>query len=284
MRTLCRNCSPRTRRTLLTRRNTPVWQMQKPPADDEHNNHGLLKNAASSKDAAAKGMTDKAIAMLFPTRTVGGVAIQRDALHQNGDLYGKNTYRRIRTWSPDGINLLQKLYDTNGLQRFKLLAHFPDRSLGAVTRAITLYCLSPRGGHNSGSSWTDEEDKRLTEFAQSTRKSEIAEALGRSIPAIEQRAATLGIQFLSASKVYTAEEVAVVLQMRRDKVTYKDIAAELGRKLPRSLSSAHYYRHRPLQDGDTKRQKPLRDWLSLEELESISNLRAQGVSWPDIGH
>lgn len=132
-----------------------------------------------------------------------------------------------------------------------------------------------------GAPWSHEDDRRLTELAQSMHKKAIAEALDRTIPSVEHRAKSLGVETLTLRKEYTAEEVAMILQMRCDKVPYKQIAEKLGHSAD-SICNA-YYRHRPLQDNDADVKKVLPTGLSFEELRSVSTLREQGVSWADIG-
>jgi hypothetical protein len=233
------------------------------------------------KDAVVKGLKNKAIVALFPTRSIGSIKNQRENLNDNLDHYEKHSPRIQRKWSSDEISLLLKLR-ADGLQRFNLRAHFPDRSTRSLDRAILTHSSLARGGGNAGSTWSDEDDEKLTELvSQSMRTIEIAEALGRSYSATEKRVSQLGIRFPQTAKGYTAEEIAVLLQMRRDNFAYKDISKAMGRSVI-SLRIAHH-RSRPLQDVDAKVRETPHGRLSLEVLEGVAALRAQGVSWADIG-
>lgn len=233
------------------------------------------------KDAVVKGMTCKAMTALFPTRNLRSIERQREILNQNPDHYEKHTSLIRRKWSSDEISLLLKLL-ADGLRPFNLRAHFPDRSTRSLERAILTHSSLAKSGGNAQSSWSDEDDEKLTELvSQSMRKIAIAEALGRSIAAIEKRAFRLGIRFSQTNKEYTAEEMAVLLQMRRDNFTWKDTSKAMGRSVD-SLKNVHY-RSRPVQDVDAKVLKTPRGRLLLEELEGVAALRAQGVSWADIG-
>lgn len=116
---------------------------------------------------------------------------------------------------------------------------------------------------------------------QIMHKNVIAEAMGRSIASIENRAVFLNVKILPTFGKYTAEGIATIVQMRRDKVCYKAIAEKLGRS---DLAvRAKYYKHRPLHGSDAEVKEIMRSGLSLDELESVRTLRAQEVSWPEIG-
>lgn len=233
------------------------------------------------KEALAKGMTAKAMTELFPTRSISSIAKQRDNLLDNVGLFDNAPFRKRRCWSADEINLLLKLH-ADGVQPFKLRAHFPDRSLNAIRRGILRYSLGTKACYNKGVHWTREDDMRLTELSQSMDRSATAKALGRSISSIERRAGILGVKFSKIIKDYTAEDIALVFRMRHDKASFKDIAEKLGRSVS-SVSSA-YYRYRPLQESDAEMRRTVHvHRLSPQEVEHVSTLRAQGVAWPDIG-
>ena len=230
------------------------------------------------KDAVANGMTIKAIAAQFPTRSVASVTGQCHDVHHDGDYDGEISSRRARRkWSRDEVELLRKLL-ANGLQASHLRAYFPDRSVWSIFYASRAYSSAPESCPKKSSRWSPEDDKRLTELSQSRHRNAVAEALGRSLSSVEVRASKMGIKLISSKQEYTAEEIATILQMRRDKIPPKDIAKSLGRKT--NSANLAYYRHRPLEDGDAKVQKVR---LSVEELENIKTLRAQGLLWPDIG-
>ncbi|KAM0701368.1 hypothetical protein Q7P35_011729 [Cladosporium inversicolor] len=232
------------------------------------------------KDAVAKGMSAKAIKTLFPSRSIGSIQTQCNTLLHNADQYGKTLSRGCRWWSSDETNLLRKLH-ADGVQPFKLRAYFPSRSIGSIRKAIIVHESPLEACRKKGTPWSHEDGRRLTELAQSMHKKAIAEALGRTIASVEHRAKSLGVKISTLRKEYTVEEVAVILQMRRDKVPYKQIAEKLGRSA-HSIGNA-YYRHRPLQDNDADVKKVLPPGLSFEELQSVSSLREQDVSWADIG-
>jgi len=234
------------------------------------------------KDALAKGMTTKAIKALFPTRTLLAIGSQRAKVLRDEDLGSKTPSSKYQLWSPDEIKKLKKLH-SEGLQAsFQLCAHFPDRSNASIKAAMATHTSAAHERPNSGSLWSHEDDQRLIELAQSMSKRAAAEAMGRSAASINTRASILGVAFISNFKEYTAEEIAVIIQMRRDKVPYRRIAAILGRNV-NSVVGVHY-KHRPLEDGDAKVQKFLHHGrLSLEELESVRTLRARDVPWPEIG-
>jgi hypothetical protein len=205
------------------------------------------------KDSVAKGMTIKAIAALLPTRSLAGIGHQLDALRHNEQLSGEKGHTR---WSAESVKLLLKLH-AEGLSAFQLRVHFPDRSTHAIRRALITYTSRAHGVSRDKSSWTHDDETRLTElYAQGVHKRAISEVLGRSIPAIEARAAKLGL--LQPKKICKPEEIAEVMQMRRDK-------------------------QRPLRARDARVQKSWLGRLSIEELESVSALRAQDISWADIG-
>ena len=230
------------------------------------------------KAAAEKGMTVKAIATLFPTRSYPAVSTQWNAFLNDKNLYGKTLERR--KWSPEEMNLLAKLH-ADGLKPIKMRAHFPDRSTDSISRAIARG-LNFEAHQNSHSRWSREDDRRLTELVQSTDKSAIAEALGRSIASIELRAALIGVKLPARIKGYTPEEIAMIFQMRHDNASFKQIAEKLGRS-SRAANSA-YNRYRPFRDSDAKVPENVHTRLSIEELERVNALRAQGVSWPEIGN
>lgn len=232
------------------------------------------------KAAVAEGMTIRAIAALFPTRSIQAVANKRDALLDNEDIYDTTPIRRYQKWSPDERNLLHKLH-TDGLKPFKLRAHFPDRSIGAIRRALANSFV--KAHHRKHAPWSREDDMMLTELAQSkcTDKRAIAEALGRTIQSIEARARLIGVKLFRTTKNYTPEEIAALLQMRHDNAPFKHIAEKLGRNV--NMVTSAYYRYRPFRESDTKVRENVYIRLPLEELERVSTLRAQGVSWPDIG-
>jgi hypothetical protein len=228
------------------------------------------------KDSVAKGMTIKAIAALLPTRSLAGIGHQLDALRHNEQLSGEKGHTR---WSAESVKLLLKLH-AEGLSAFQLRVHFPDRSTHAIRRALITYTSRAHGVSRDKSSWTHDDETRLTElYAQGVHKRAISEVLGRSIPAIEARAAKLGL--LQPKKICKPEEIAEVMQMRRDKVPFKRIAELLGR--PRSTVAEMYHKQRPLRARDARVQKSWLGRLSIEELESVSALRAQDISWADIG-
>lgn len=179
------------------------------------------------KAAIAKGLTIKAMATLFPTRSLSAVAGQRAALVDK-NLYNKT--RERRKWSPEEMNLLAKLH-ADGLTPFAMRAHFPAWSTECIRKKIV---------------------------------------------------ASLGAKSPAKAKGYTPEEIAVLFQMRHDNASFKQIAEKLGRSM-NSVNGA-YYKHRPFRDSDAKVSKKVHTRLPIEDLECISALRAQGVSWPEIGN
>lgn len=234
------------------------------------------------KAAVAEGMSIRAIAALFPTRSIRGVANKRDALLDSEDVYDKTPFRKRQKWSPDEKDLLVKLH-ADGLKPTKLRAHFPDRSIAAIRRAL-VNSLDAKAHHRKSAPWSREDDMMLAELAQSkgTNKSAIAKAMGRTVHSIESRARFKGVKLALTSEAYTPEEIATLLQMRHDNAPFKLIAAKLGRKA-NAVASA-YFRYRPFRDSDAKVRETVHVRLPPEELERISTLRTQGVSWPDIGH
>jgi hypothetical protein len=235
------------------------------------------------KDAVAKGMTAKAIAPLFPSRSTASVYAQCNVLLHNGDQYGKTSERKVQKWSPDELSLLRKLC-ADGLRPLNVRAHFPHRPIHSIRKAVSVHLVDAKACLKSGTPWSYEDDRRLTELVQTMHRKAIAEALGRTIASIESRTAFLGVKIPRKFTKYTAEEIAIILQMRRDKVPYKHIAENLG---PSDHSvkglRAAYQRHRPLLDSDAKKREIWSSRLSLDELESVSALRAQDVPWPEIG-
>jgi hypothetical protein len=226
-------------------------------------------------------MTTKAIAALFPSRTIGAVMRQINVLACDSHQYGKTMPSRShRIWSPDEINLLQKLR-ADGFGPFRLRAYFPDRSIGSIQSVAKEHGLAAKYCRGQGDRWSQEDDSRLAELVKSMNKIAVAQALGRTIASVQKRAESLGVTFLPRFKEYTAEEILVILRMRRDKVPYKQIARELGREA--HAVRAAYFRHRPLREGDAKVKKVSHPVLSREEMESVSTLRKQEVSWVEIG-
>ena len=225
-------------------------------------------------------MTAKAMAPLFPSRSTGSIIAKCHILLYDGDQFDKTPSRRARKWSPDEISLLRKLC-ADGLKPSRVRAHFPDRPIGSIRRAISVHRSDSKACPNKGTPWSYEDDRKLTELAPITHTKEIAEAMGRTIASIENRAVFLGVKILPPHNDYTAEEIAMVLQMRRDKVSYKHIGQILGRS-EHSIRAAHH-RHRPLEDHDVRKLEVWSRRLSRDELKSVSALRAQDVSWPEIG-
>lgn len=218
------------------------------------------------KDAIAKGITAKAMAPLFPSRSTGSVIAKYHILLYNGDQHDQTPSRRYRNWSPDEISLLRKLC-ADGLKPSKLRAYFPDRTIPSIKRAIGVHRSDAKACPNRGTPWSYEDDRKLTELAPITHTKEIAEAMGRTIASIENRAVFLGVKILPPHNDYTAEEIAMVLQMRRDKVSYKHIGQILGRS-EYSIRAAHY-RHEPLEDRDARKLEFGSRRLSLDELKSV---------------
>lgn len=231
------------------------------------------------QESVAKGMTSKAITALIPTRSLGAVENQRETVRYRGQLHGKHNTTR---WSADSMKLLLKLR-ADGLSLRSLYAHFPDRSVTAIKKNLLLHQSRVTGALRAKSTWSEEDERRLTElYAQGVHKKlAISQALGRSIHAIEYKASALGLHYAMIKKKYSPEEIAMVLQMRQDKVPFEHIAEKLGRS--RAAIISLYRKHRPLQDSDAKSKRLSPGQLSLSELESVSALRAQGVSWHEIG-
>jgi hypothetical protein len=232
------------------------------------------------KDAIAKGITAKAMAPLFPSRSTGSIIAKYHVLLYNGDQHDQTPSRRVRKWSPDEISLLRRLC-ADGLKPSKLRAYFPDRTIPSIRRAIAVHRSDAEACPNSGTPWSYEDDRKLTELAPILHTKEIAEAMGRTIASIESRAIFLGVKILPPHNDYTAEEIAMVLQMRRDKVSCRHIGEILGRS-EHSVRAAHY-RHEPRKDRDARTLELWSRRLSLDELKSVSALRAQDVSWPEMG-
>lgn len=216
------------------------------------------------KEAVAKGMTPAATSTLFPSRTFCSIAKQRGIILDN-EGFDHAPFRKYRRWSPDEISLLLKL-DADGVQPSRLRAHFPHRSITSIKRGIDRYRLGVQACSNERAPWSHEDNMRFTELVQSTDKHAIAKTLGRSLASIEKRAQKLGVRFTTTINGYTAEEIAVVLQMRRGKASFEQIAEELGRSVD-SVRSVHY-RNRPLGEHNAGMQKR----LATQELERVGTL------------
>ena len=232
------------------------------------------------KESDAKGMSTKAIAALLPTRTFGAVNRQREILRYKGEHYGEQDSTK---WSADSMKLLLKLH-ADGHSLRSLYSHFPDRSIASIKKRLALHdSRASASVLRAGSPWSEEDERRLTElYSQGVhKKPAMSQALGRSIRAIENKASALGLQYAMCPKKYSSEEIAMVLQMRHDGSPFKPIAAKLGRS--RAAVAALYREHRPLQDSDAKASHLSPGQLSLDELESVSALRAQEVPWHEIG-
>lgn len=228
------------------------------------------------RNAYKQGMTIKAIAELFPTRSFSGVAYQCLWLSRNESEFVGGRSDRV-PWSVAEKELLQRL-DAEGASRDRILAHFPSRAYWSISGALKRHARSPRkSGTKDHKNWSAQETKYLTESAlQGVDAPKIAEALGRSTHAVYSRAARIsGFKFGPTVNAYTSTEKEKLLQMRGDGFTFKAIAEALGRSL--GSVTGVYYCHRPNHDAHIRRNLSSLSRLTLDELRTISSLRDKKV-------
>jgi hypothetical protein len=260
-------------RTPYTRRSNSPWN------EDDYR---------KLKDAHEKCMSTKAIAALFPMKTLASVAAQRrmiayssprtDARLSNG--------RKYLRWSPDEIELLGKLHK-DGASRFRVCAHFPTRSPKAVSAALQKYVLQPASPSARRRPWSQEDTQYLTESAlQGVGAHEIAKNLDRTPKAVWTKARSNGVRFLSTVGKFTTKDSEKLQQMRADGATFKTIAATLGiehttviERWHRLNPDYHYYRSKRTKRHDY--YPPTR--LLLDDYQRIRSLRDQAASWSSIG-
>ena len=259
----------------------------------------------------AKGLRIKAIAPLFPDRSIGAVlsALRtvRDSLHCNSE---PSRHIGPLRWPEDDKKLLAKLY-SRGASIPEVRRHFPTRSINCITTAMYRAAKPPSKSHthiHKGNVWSEEDVLRLRECSkQGMDIYSTAEALGRTYAATQRRSSQEGITLRSTVNTVTADEVRLIMQMRSEKIPFRTIAEMTGRHAGSVMSI--YYLYRPLKDCDARirpvqlvRRPSLepghpeqslgraqegfahltRVSLSPTEMQRIEHLRREGKSWQFI--
>jgi hypothetical protein len=241
-------------------------------------------------DAYDQGLTMRATAALFPTKTYNGVATQYQIVTTK--LSARDKRRNLQgepgvKWPTADIELLQKLY-AEGASVFKMCAHFPTRSVQSVMEARKVYATKTFASQKTRAPWrwwSQEDSQYLVESVlQGASIHHVAKVLGRTSKTVVEKAHRLGVQFRPRANLWSTEEERQLLQMRSDGASFETIGAALGRTF-RSVE-AFYYRHATVTSRDSKPRQRRRSpptQLTLDDYQSIQSLRDKGTPWSSIG-
>jgi len=233
------------------------------------------------RDVYAAGMTAKAIASyIFPTRTIRAVMAKLGAIRSNDQPHFEARGRSAVPWSQDDKKSLLKLY-ADGASLKEMRVHFPIRSRCAIHSAIFRHATETSVPVKK-SAWSDKDVQAMIGFSEqgmSTR--ECANALGRTVSAVEKRAAILGISLRSRSRpIVTAEEMQKIIQMRSEKFTHRSIAASIGRPMKTVENISR--RLMPPSDLDVRLHPAQLARIPLDVLRNTSFPHTQHIPGPSM--
>ena len=133
-----------------------------------------------------------------------------------------------------------------------------------------------------GKAWTKEEDKKLLELAAEDKAWEemMTDLPGRSANSIQGRFNLLmegGVSAPETVKVrYTPEEDNLLLALRREGKTFKEIADYFPKRSQGSLTNRHLALARPTEKGDIRRK-----WTS-DDIADLKQALDRKLTWAEI--
>lgn len=115
----------------------------------------------------------------------------------------------MERWTDEEIRILEKHYKKNPAKCQKLL---PNRTMVSINQKAYRIGISTL--------WTEEEDEKLRELSEKYTKSKLAEKMGRSPSAVNNRRRILGIEpFTDTTDMYNFTQIAEMLGLNHSTIS-----------------------------------------------------------------